>query len=120
MTDYIYWLLREYGDFGTIKHIISTSLNLETGLETVNQEEHTVKMVLLPVSLLTAYAQQVRSGSDYGGFFAQGNSLIALPTPGFEVHQDDIIEMMDFKFRILDINQLHKHHILELVVRGEQ
>jgi len=120
MTDYIYWLLREYGEYGTITHLIGTSLNLETGLEIVNEDKHEVKMVLLPVSLLTAYAQQVRSSSDYGNYFAQGNSLIALPTPGFEVHQDDIIDMMGFKFRILDINHLHKHHILELVVRGEQ
>jgi hypothetical protein len=65
--------------------------------------------------LIPKQAKNLRQGETY-----DRNSLIALPTPGFEVHQDDIIDMMGFKFRILDINHLHKHHILELVVRGEQ
>lgn len=117
MTDYLYWLLREYGEIGVVRHILSTTLDPETGLETVAEEKHEVKMVLLPVSVITAYSSQIRSGSDYGNLYAQGNSVIALPVPEFEVHHDDIIEMMGFTFRVLEMNHLHHEGVLELIVK---
>lgn len=117
MTDFIYWLMREYGKYGTITHLISTTLDSDTGDETVNQEVHEIKMVLLPVSIITTYAQQMRSGSDYGSLYAQGNSVIAVQVPEFEIHQDDIVDILGFKLKIVDLNHLHHENVLELIVR---
>jgi hypothetical protein len=111
--------MREYGAWGTIKHLISTTLDTETGTETVDEETHEVKMVLLPVSMITAYAQQMRSSSDYGNLYAQGNSIVAVALPmEFEVSQDDVVEINNFKFRVVDLNHLHHENVLELIVKS--
>lgn len=118
MTDYLYWLLREYGEYGVIRHVVSTDLDTETGEETVAEDRHELKMVPLPISVVTMYAQQMRSASNYGSLYAQGNSVIALPVPEFEVHQDDIVEVMGFTFRVVDLNHLHKEGVLEMIVKS--
>jgi len=117
MSDFIYWLLREYGDYGSITHINATTLDLETGLETLDQEVYEEKMALLPVSLVSTYSQQMRSSSDYGNLYAQGNSIAVLRTPTFEIHVDDVVTIGDLTFKIIEKTPYPFEDAYELVVR---
>lgn len=118
MNDFAYWLLREYGALGTIRHLNSTSLDLSSGSETVDETINETKMVLLPVSLITTYAQQMRSASEYGNLYAQGNSLIVLPVQSFTVAIDDIVTTVGFTFKVVDVKYLHHENVMELVVKA--
>lgn len=118
MNDFAYWLLREYGENGTITHINSTSMNLETGNEVLDQEVHELKMVLLPVTMVRTYAQAMRTGSDYGNLYAQGNSLAVLPTPEFTIHEDDTVHLCGFDMKVVDVQFLHHENLVELVVKS--
>ncbi len=118
MNDFGYWLLREYGQVGSIIHIRSTQLEIESGNEILDQEEHEVKMVLLPVTVVRTYSQQLRGASDYGNIYAQGNSIVVLPVPTFQVDQDDIVHVNGFILKIIDKQYLHHEGLLELVVRA--
>lgn len=118
MSDFMYWLLREYGDYGEITHINSTALDLETGLETLDQEVHEEKMALLPVSLISTYSLQMRSSSDYGNLYAQGNSIVVLSTPDFEIHIDDVVSINNLVFKIIEKTPYPIEDAYELVVRA--
>ncbi len=118
MSDFIYWLLREYGEYGIITHINSTTLDLETGMETLDQEEHEEKMALLPVSFISTYSKQVRSSADYGNLYAQGNSIVVLQTPSFEIHVDDVVTVGTLTFKVIELTPYPLEDAYELVVRA--
>lgn len=120
MKDFIYWLLREYGELGTVTCNLGVSIDFESEDEAVqvSQEEHTEKMVLLPVTLVRTYSQQMRSSSDYGNLYAQGNSLIVLERPSYEIREDDEVTLSGFTFKVVDVKHLLPENIMELVVRS--
>jgi len=47
-----------------------------------------------------------------------GYSIIAVQTPQFEIHQDDVVEIMGDRFKVVDLRPLQHENVLELIVKG--
>ncbi len=123
MTDFVYWLLREYGELGISSIVKDSRINPVSGMEELDVEEKEIeRVVLLPITFSSAYAANMRNSDfNYGNWFAQGGSIILIDAHVCE-DLDKLIgsdlTVAGHTFRVEDAQDIRDEGIYELKVKN--